>query len=139
MQTETNKILLQQAIAYFNNGDLNGYFDLYSPDVIIHGYESIGPGIDNIRAFYRGLSAALPDGKIELKDVIAEDDKVASRFEFMGTHRGTLMGIPPTGMNISLVGSNILRFHNGKCVERWSQSNYLWVLRQLHSSRSRGS
>lgn len=139
MQTETNKALLEQAIEHFNNGNLSGYFDLYSPDVTIHGYHGIGRGIDNIRGFYRALSAALPDGRIELKDVVGEGDKVACRFEFTGTHKGTLNGVPPTGININLMGSNILRFDNGKCVERWSQSNYLWILRQLESSRRRGS
>jgi predicted ester cyclase len=112
---------------------------MYSPDVIIHGYHGIGRGIDNIRGFYRALSSALPDGRIELKDVVGEGNKVACRFVFTGTHKGTLNGVPPTGININLMGSNILRFDNGKCVERWSQSNYLWILRQLESSRRRGS
>jgi predicted ester cyclase len=37
-----------------------------------------------------------------------------------GTHRGAFLGIAPTGRNIGVNGITILRFMNGKCVERWS-------------------
>jgi predicted ester cyclase len=48
-----------------------------------------------------------------------------------GTHRGEFMDIPPTGREIGLGGITILRFENGRCVERWSQVDMLGLLAQL--------
>ena len=41
------------------------------------------------------------------------------------------MGIAPTGKQITRTGITILRFRDGKCVERWSQADALGMMRQL--------
>jgi predicted ester cyclase len=41
------------------------------------------------------------------------------------------MGIPATGRRVSVNGITILRFADGRCVERWSQTDFLGMLQQL--------
>jgi len=41
------------------------------------------------------------------------------------------MGIPPTGKQVTMTGITILRFAGGKCVERWSEADFLGLLQQL--------
>src|SRR5437763_17057692 len=47
------------------------------------------------------------------------------------THRGAFMGVPATGKRIEFGGITILQFRSGRCVERWSQADFLGVLQQL--------
>jgi predicted ester cyclase len=56
---------------------------------------------------------------------------VASRWTARGTHRGELMGIAPTGKQVTVTGINIERIANGKLVEGWSNYDTLGMLQQL--------
>lgn len=49
-----------------------------------------------------------------IDEQIAEGDKVLSRFEWTGTHRGNLLGVPPTGRPVRVWGMVIDRLQDGK-------------------------
>ncbi len=63
--------------------------------------------------------------------MFAEGDEVACRFTRRAAHGGEFNGIPATGRRVELKGITILRFANGRCVERWSQADFMGMLRQL--------
>jgi predicted ester cyclase len=48
-----------------------------------------------------------------------------------GTHKGDLMGVPPTGKPISMSGTSIIRVAGGKIVESWAHPDFLGMFRQL--------
>lgn len=131
MATDTNRAALERAVARWNAGDLPGYLELYDPSVVLHGYAGVEPGLEHVRAFYEGFWQAFPGNRLQLEDVFAEGDRVVARFVVRGTHQGELMGMPPTGREVSLPGITILRFAGGRCVERWSQADFLGLLQQL--------
>src|SRR4051794_4450369 len=58
-------------------------------------------GRDNYRQGTAMFYTAFPDLRGTLEDMIAEGDKVASRLTWRGTHQGDLMGIPPTGTQVT--------------------------------------
>lgn len=62
---------------------------------------------------------------------MAGGDRVACRFMVSGMHRGPFRGMPATNKPFSLPGITILRFADGRCVERWSQADFLSLLQQL--------
>jgi len=41
------------------------------------------------------------------------------------------MGIGPTGKTVKWTGITILRFEQGRCVERWNEGDYLGLTQQL--------
>lgn len=129
--TEENKTALERAIERWNAGDLPGYLELYDPDAVLHGYQGVEPGFEGIRRFYEAFCVAFPGSRLTLEDVVAEGDEVATRFTLRSTHGGEFNGIPPTGKEVSIPGITILRFAGGKCVERWSQADFLGLLQQL--------
>lgn len=133
MPAEENKAALRRAIEHFNDPeDKTGYFELYDESAMLHGYAGVEPGIESIKRFYNDVMwTAFPDGRIELYDVIAEGDEVACRFANNATHTGEFMGLAPTGNRTTLTGSTLLRFEDGKCVERWSQADFLGLMQQL--------
>jgi predicted ester cyclase len=44
-----------------------------------------GPGLDGLKDILRAMRAGFPDIVFSIQEQIAEDDKVASRFEWTGT------------------------------------------------------
>ncbi len=126
-----NQDHLAEAIARWNNGDLDGYLQLYSPKVRLSGYAGVEPGIDSVRTFYRALWDAFPRSRITIEDLIGSGDRIACRFVMSGRHDGAFQGLPATGREFTLPGITILRFEDGRCVERWSQADFLGLMVQL--------
>ena len=79
-------------------------------------------------AFYE---AAFPNYELIAEDMIAEGDKVVVRSTFRGTHKGDLMGIAPTGKQVTMPLILIYRIADDKIVEHWMQADALGMLQQL--------
>lgn len=131
MTTKENQAVLETARDEWNRGNLEGYLQLYAADAVLHGYAGVGPGLANIRQFYEAFFVAFPDAKLTFADTFAAEDRVACRFVVEATHGGVFQGIGPTGKRITIPGITILRFEEAKCVERWSQADFLGLLAQL--------
>jgi predicted ester cyclase len=122
---------LEQALVRWNAGDLEGYLELYDPGAVLHGYPGVEPGLASLRAFYQGFWTAFPGSQLRLEDVVAAGDEVAARATLTAVHGGAFMGVPATGRAVTLPTLTILRFAGGRCVERWSQADFLGLLQQL--------
>lgn len=124
---------VKRAIDAFNNKDnRTGYFDLYDENVVLHGFPAgLLPGMAGLKAFYSGLWKAFPDGRLELSNVVAQGDRVATMYAFTATHQGEFMGVPATGKRVEVTGMTILRFVGDKCVERWNVADMLSLMHQL--------
>ena len=77
---------------------------------------------------YRG---ALPDLLMTVEDLIAEGDKVVTRWTARGTHQGELMGIPPSGNRVEVTGISVDRIEGGKFVEGWANYDALGMMQQI--------
>lgn len=122
---------LERAGQRWNAGDLAGYLRLYDEDVVLHGYAGVEPGLASVRRFYEGFWAAFPSSRLVFEDMFASGDRVACRFVVEGVHAGPFLNLEATGRPISLPGITILRFREGRCVERWSQADFLGLMAQL--------
>jgi predicted ester cyclase len=89
------------------------------------------PGREGQKQTITAVRAALPDIRSTIDDLIAEGDKVVWRWTARATHQGPLMGIPPTGKQITFGGIVIDRIASGQIVERWDQTDTLGLLQQL--------
>jgi len=129
--SEQIKATIRRAIERFNNpATRSAYFEIYDTNCVIHGV-GIEPGIEAIKQFYTAFWTAFPDVEIILGDIITEGDKMAARYVVKGTHKGNLMGIPPTGKSVNVSGMTMARFANGKCVERWAALDMLGIMQQI--------
>jgi predicted ester cyclase len=81
--------------------------------------------------FASALLAAFPDLHVQLDDMVADGDKLVSRYTVHGTHDGELMGIPPTGKQVSIGGIAIDRFEDGQSVEHWEVFDQMGMMQQL--------
>ena len=89
------------------------------------------PGPQGYRALFTEMRRAFPDMKVELDQLVADEDAVAFAYTFTGTHDGPLMGIPATGKKVKIRGMQISKFRDGKMVERWGSSDQLGMLQQI--------
>ncbi len=72
------------------------------------------------RQILAAFRSAFPNLHLTTEDVVAEGDKVVSRWTARGTHQGDLMGIAPTGNRVTIKGIDVLRTAEGRIVERWA-------------------
>jgi predicted ester cyclase len=74
--------------------------------------------------------SGIPDLKAVVEDMIAEDDKVATRY-LEGTHEGELFGVPPTGQGLSIKSMSVEQVSEGKNREHWRVTDSLEMMQQL--------
>lgn len=90
-----------------------------------------GPGLEGLKDVLRGLRAAFPDMHWVVQEQIAEKDKVLSRFEWTGTHRGTFLGVPATERPVTVWGMVVDRLEGGKIKETRIIMDTLGLMIQL--------
>ena len=71
------------------------------------------------------------DARVTVDDQIAEGDKVATRWTGRGTHDGEIVGVAPTGKEVTVSGLTISRVKNGLVVEEQTEWDALGMLVQL--------
>jgi steroid delta-isomerase-like uncharacterized protein len=106
--------------------------ELLAPEIVFQG--TLGNelrGRDAFRTYMRKVQSAFPDFHNSIVEITAEDDRVAARTFYRGTHRGEIFGLAPTGKAISYAGAAFFRIRDGQVIEGWVLGDLLGLLRQL--------
>jgi steroid delta-isomerase-like uncharacterized protein len=90
-----------------------------------------GPGLEGLKDILRGMRAAFPDLDFVITEQIADGDKVASRFEWTGTHRQEFFGVPATGRPVRVWGVVIDRLEAGRIKDTRIIMDGLGLMMQL--------
>lgn len=88
-----------------------------------------GPG--GFRELVVRYRSAFPDTKMTVDHLVAEGDWVTMSWTARGTHTGELMGIAPTGREVTVTGIQVSRIEAGKFVEGHGGFDALGLLQQL--------
>jgi steroid delta-isomerase-like uncharacterized protein len=136
MSTEENKALARRFHGeVFSQGNMAALDEICDANWVYHdpsdpeGRWPHGP--QGARQLVNTYRTAFPDLQVTYEDQIAEGDKVVSRWTARGTHTGDLMGIPPTGKQMTLTGITIMRIAGGQIQEDWGQFDALGMFQQL--------
>ena len=122
MSAEENMALARRLMETRINGDLDTVDEMLAPDFVNHN--RLLPGQQSDREDYlRGISAyqaALSERRLIIEDQVAAGDKVVTRFIARATHdRGELMGVAPTGRELTNRAIVIHRIVGGRIAEEW--------------------
>jgi steroid delta-isomerase-like uncharacterized protein len=132
--SEENKALIQRFVEEaFNKGNVDVANEVYASTFIAHD-PTIPEGQgspEQVKQFVNTYLGAFPDGHTTVEDLISDGEKVAYRWTFRGTHQGELLGIPPTGKQVTITGITINRVSQGKVEEQWNSFDQLGMLQQL--------
>ena len=130
MSAEDNKAIFRRIVEEgFNKGNMSVLDELVAANHVNHTDNVHGP--EEYKRFITMYRAAFPDLHMAIDLQIAEGDKVVNRWTTRATHRGNLMGIPPTGKQVTVTGTHIARIVGGKIVEEWGNMDALGMMQQL--------
>jgi len=135
--TGANKALLRRWIEGVNKGNLALFDEVYG-DCVYYSPATGELKREALRQFMASLLAAFPDGRWTIEDQVAEGDKVVTRWSFTGTHQGELMGVAPTGKQVTTSGMVIDRIVEGKIVEEREEWDTLGMMQQMSATPALG-
>lgn len=131
--SESNK----QVIKAFTEDILNrGNFDRAN-DLVHEAFIELDPlpgqqqGREGLKAVVAQMRSAFPDMHWVISEMVAEGEKIVSRFTWTGTHRDTFLGIPATGKHVEVKGVVIDRLESGKMADSRILMDTLGLLQQL--------
>lgn len=116
MSALENKAIVRRLYKeFFNEGNWAVADELFSPNYVNRvappGHPPGPEGVKRNGAMFR---TAFPDFRVTIEDLIADGDKVAVRFASSGTHKGTFLGVPPTGKRVEWAGIDMFTIAEGK-------------------------
>ena len=129
--TEANKALVRRMIEEgWNKHNLALLDELYADCVYYNPATGEVKG-EALKQFLASMLAAFPDIRFTIEDLVAEGDKVVTRWSCTGTHRGEFMGLAPTGKQLTPSALDIFRIVEGKVVEERVEFDTLRFFQQL--------
>lgn len=124
--TSDNLRLLARYSSHMAAGNYDAVYDMFAPEFASHVTARVNPsavGTDirgHEREFWENAKRAFPDMEFTVNLVIEHDDLVVSNWTLTGTHSGGYYyDVAPSGECVTINGTAILRFRDGKIVEHW--------------------
>jgi steroid delta-isomerase-like uncharacterized protein len=133
-QAKKNREIVMKSFKVVANGDYEGMNEYIANDYVRHCQatpEQVIESLDAFKEFIRNDRKSIPDQKLNVKMLIAEDDLVAFWATYTGTQTGQMGPFPPTGKFVNLDFSGVHRLENGKVVETWVTWDNVTILGQL--------
>ena len=119
----------------WNRWDKSAFSDLLCPDISLRG--SLGVtvnGYDGVSAYMNQVRGAFPDFHNTVEEIISEGPAAFARLTYSGTHKGEVLGFPPTGRSITYAGAAVFRFRDGKICQVWVLGDLYNLTKQLQPS-----
>jgi predicted ester cyclase len=133
MSAEENMALARRIMEARATGDLDALDELLAPDFVNHNRLLPGqePGREGYKRAVSAFHAAFSNRRWLVEDQVAGGDKVVTRFTVQTTHdRGELMGVAPTGRELTNRVIVIHRISGGKIAEEWGMGTIGATLRR---------
>ena len=120
-KAEENKALVRRFMEARAKADLNAIEEMMAPNFISHGLlPDQQPGREGLKRSIAEIAATFSNRRRFIEDQVAEGDKVVTRYTLRATHdRRELMGVAPTGREVSYKAIVIHRISGGKIAEEW--------------------
>lgn len=114
------------------NGRLAELDNIMAPDYIYHTMSGKDhQGREALKKAITQMRKPFPDEKEEIMDIVAEGDKVVSRYRSTATYKGKYKDIDATGKKVVTYAVSIFKVVNGKITEEWQFMDPAEVDKQL--------
>jgi predicted ester cyclase len=133
MSTEQNKqLVLRWKQELWGKRNLNIVDELCGPGYVGH-ITGVARPVQGREALKQLIAAYFTAFDIDdtPEFLIAEGDMVVIRDTYRFMHKGEFQGIPATGKQASITGTDIYRIAGGKIVEQWVEGDLLGLMQQL--------
>ena len=133
MSTDNNKNVIRMFIEeVVNQGRLDR-----TDEFVIEDFVELDPfpgqvqGREGLKEVILQMRSAFPDIRWVVDDMVAEGDKVVTRFTWSGTHQAAFLGVPATGRPVSVKGIVIDRLESGRMADSRMLLDTLGMMLQL--------
>jgi steroid delta-isomerase-like uncharacterized protein len=117
-----------------NSGELGAVDELIHPEFVDHTpFPGLTPDREGARQVFAMIRGALPDHDAVVHHMVADGDLVATYKTFTGTHEGELLGVPPTGREVTIRVMDFVRYRDGQVSEHWNIVDVAGLMAQLGS------
>jgi steroid delta-isomerase-like uncharacterized protein len=132
-QEEINKRIVSQFFELLGRHDTEKMEQLLVSSTQYSFHRSGMPPLDwnGHKQLLVAITRAFPDLHHNIKDIVAEGDKVAVRLIVTGTHKGEFQGIPPSDRKLSLDEMAFLTVIDGRITEGWITSDTMSFMQQV--------
>ena len=116
----------------WNRRDWARWRELVHPEYTYTGGDGqVRKGPEAGLAISQMFANAFPDGKIDIQKITATGDTAIVEFVGRGTHTGDLMGIAPTGRQVSIPVCEVYELRDGKIIAERQYMDMLVMMQQL--------
>ncbi|WP_169054222.1 ester cyclase [Nitratireductor sp. XY-223] len=122
--SDANKQLARRALEFWSSDNDDDVALVFADSYVNHQEPSIEGDVKDLdlggwKTLVSGYHAAFSESRVRVIMQIAEDDLVATRWEFSARHTGDYAGHGPTGRTAVWTGIDIDRVADGRIVESW--------------------
>ena len=131
--SDANKELISTFIEdVINQGRMERANDLVKADFVeLDPLPGQQQGREGLKAVLLQMRSAFPDIRWVVDEMVAEGEKVVTRFHWTGTHQNTFLGIPATGRSVRVSGVVIDRLESGMMADSRILMDTLGLMQQL--------
>jgi steroid delta-isomerase-like uncharacterized protein len=90
-----------------------------------------GTGPDSMKHHIQEWLEGVPDLHLNTIAIVTQDDRVWLRWSMIGTHKGVLYGVPPTGKPIVALGITLFEIENNQIRSLKTMFDGLGLMQQL--------
>jgi len=131
-QEDKSKHVIREFTRIFKNEhNVDGVDHLFDKNFVHHFRTPMPDGFEGLRQVGIMMNGAFPDVVVTEEDLIAYGDRVVERSSAVATHKGALMGAPPTYKTVRWTEIHIYRLKEGKIVEHWAEVAMMELLQQI--------
>jgi predicted ester cyclase len=137
MTIDENKLLVRRFIEeIINTGNVDAIEHFIAPDYTeVHEGKKHTIGIQGAKEHILGVRQTYPDLTLTVEQQIAEGDWVATCITARGTHKGSWLGMKPTGKAVAFTGVNINKVVDGRIFEHGGAANLFEPLLEIGAIR----
>ncbi|MFM9047139.1 MAG: ester cyclase [Cyanobium sp.] len=133
MKTPTNKEVVQAFFDVYNTKDYDNLTSCMCTNYCDHTLPQVRSIADAI-TILQSTHSAFPDMRVEILDLIEEDDRVVFRGRFSATHLGSFLGYSPTGKHVRFEAIEIFQLRDQKIIASWGYWPSEDIKRQIQAA-----
>jgi len=128
-----NRVVVQRFLEeVINQGRLEQANEIVAEDFVeLDPLPGQRQGREGLKEVIGMLRTAFPDMHWVVDEMIAEGEKVVTRFTWTGTQQGTFMGMPATGRSVAVKGVVIDRIIGGMMTDSRILMDTMGMMQQL--------
>ena len=128
-----NRVVVQRFLEeVINQGRLEQANEIVAEDFVeLDPLPGQRQGREGLKEVIGMLRTAFPDMHWVVDEMIAEGEKVVTRFTWTGTQQGTFMGMPATGRSVAVKGVVIDRIVGGMMTDSRILMDTMGMMQQL--------